>query len=145
MRRTEEAGTAPISVIGDWEDGKQRKRRGTGLAGGIRWISFLFLRRCWHGYVWGQPEGSQLFSWRKPGKSGVSMITSSEPPAGRRSLSTLRSSWVRSIRATMQPPSFLSQHPATCPLVALWDPGGQWLPRAHIKLVPALGQALGGW
>lgn len=36
MRRTEEAGSVPISVIGDREDGKQRKRRGTGLAGGIR-------------------------------------------------------------------------------------------------------------
>ena len=28
MKRTEEAGTAPISVIGDWEDGKQRNRSG---------------------------------------------------------------------------------------------------------------------
>ena len=46
---------------------------------------------------------------RKPGKSGVSMITSSEPAAGLLYLSTLRSSRVRSVRATEQPPSFLSQ------------------------------------
>ena len=36
-------------------------------------------------------------------------ITSSELAAGLLSLSTLRLSWVRSVRATEQPPSFLSQ------------------------------------